>query len=193
MKSKPEVEPERRTEPVEEPPTEASQPVANDTAGTPQPMPQVDSSGDLAAELEKYKDAALRARAELDNYRKRVAREKEDAIRYANNSLLESLLPILDNFDLGLEAAKTASDASGIVQGLEMVRKQMEDFLREHGVEIVNAVGNPFDPNLHEAVAHEPSSDVADGAVVRQLRRGFKLKDRLIRPASVVVSKGPRD
>ena len=171
MNSQPEIEPERKTEPVEE--------------------PQPDAAANLAAELEKYKDAALRARADLDNYRKRVAREKEDAIRYANNSLLESLLPILDNFERGLDAAKNSSDAAGIIQGLEMVRKQLEDFLRDHGVEIVNAAGNPFDPNLHEAVAHEPNPVVAEGGVVRQLRKGFKLKDRLIRPASVVVSKGP--
>ena len=72
-----------------------------------------------------------------------------------------------------------------------MVRKQLEDFLRENGVEVVNAVGDAFDPNLHEAVAHEPNGEVADGSVIRQIRRGFKLKDRLIRPASVVVSKGP--
>src|SRR6267142_6960477 len=171
MNSQPEIEPERKTE----------------TVGEPQP----DAAANLAAELEKYKDAALRARADLDNFRKRVAREKEDAIRYANNSLLESLLPILDNFELGLDAAKNSSDAAGIIQGLEMVRKQLEDFLSDHGVEIVNAVGIPFDPNLHEAVAHEPNPDVAEGAVARQLRKGFKLKDRLIRPASVIVSKGP--
>ena len=72
-----------------------------------------------------------------------------------------------------------------------MVRKQLEDFLRDHGVEIVNAEGNPFDPNLHDAVGHEPSSNVTEGTVIRQLRKGFKLKDRLIRPASVIVSKGP--
>ena len=83
----------------------------------------------------------LRARADLDNYRKRVAREKEDAIRYANNSLLESLLPILDNFELGLDAARNTPDATGIVQGLQMVRKQLEDFLRDHGVEIVECGG----------------------------------------------------
>ena len=180
MNSTPEIEPEDET--------------------TADPMPQSDtavqeehapSAGSLAAEVENYKDAALRARADLDNYRKRVAREKEDAIRYANNSLLESLLPILDNFELGLEAAKNTPEATGIVQGLQMVRKQLEDFLRDHGVEIVTAEGNPFDPNLHDAVAHEPSPNVTEGTVIRQLRKGFKLKDRLIRPASVIVSKGP--
>jgi molecular chaperone GrpE len=171
MNSQPEIDPESQIE----------------TAEQPSPTPVENAAG----ELEKYKDAALRARADLDNYRKRVAREKEEAIRYANNSLIEKLLPILDNFELGLDAARNASDAAGIIQGLEMVRKQLEDFLRENGVEVVNAAGDAFDPNLHEAVAHEPNNEVADGSVIRQIRRGFKLKDRLIRPASVVVSKGP--
>lgn len=144
----------------------------------------------LQAEVEKHKDAALRARAEFDNYRKRVVREKEDAIRYANSSLFETLLPILDNFELGLGAAKNAPDTAGIVQGLEMVRKQLEDFLRTNGVEVVDALGKEFDPNFHEAVGQEASADVAEGVVLRQLRRGFKLRDRLLRPASVVVSKG---
>ena len=181
MNSTPEMEPEDHT-----------------TAG---PMPQSQAAvqeeqappaEDTASEVEKYKDAALRARADLDNYRKRVAREKEDAIRYANNSLLESLLPILDNFELGLDAARNMPEAAGIVQGLQMVRKQLEDFLRDHGVDIVNAEGNPFDPNVHDAVAHEPSSTVTEGTVIRQLRKGFKFKDRVIRPASVIVSKGPQ-
>jgi molecular chaperone GrpE len=179
MSSTPEIEPEGQT-------TTGAMP--SETAVQEEQAPSAENLGD---EVEKYKDAALRARADLDNYRKRVAREKEDAIRYANNSLLESLLPILDNFELGLEAAKNTSEATGIIQGLEMVRKQLEDFLRDHGVEIVNAEGNPFDPNLHDAVGHEPSSNATEGMVIRQLRKGFKLKDRLIRPATVIVSKGP--
>ena len=180
MNSTPEIEPENHT-------TTDPMPSQDSAAQDKQP-PSTESQ---AAEVEKYREAALRARADLDNYRKRVAREKEDAIRYANNSLLESLLPILDNFELGLEAAKNTPEARGIVQGLQMVRKQLEDFLRDHGVEIVSAEGDLFDPNLHDAVAQEPSPDIAEGTVIRQLRKGFKLKDRLIRPASVVVSKGP--
>jgi molecular chaperone GrpE len=179
MNSQPEIEPEGKTEALQVSPPEAAD---NEE--------QIASPEALTAELEKYKDAALRARADLDNYRKRVVREKEDAIRYANNSLLESLLPILDNFELGLEAARNTPDAAGIIQGLQMVRKQLEDFLSDHGVEVVNAEGMPFDPNLHDAVAHEPNSSAKEGTVVRQLRKGFKLKDRLIRPATVIVSKG---
>ena len=172
MNTQPEIDPEEQTAPEGEP---------------------AETAFDPAAEVEKFRDLALRSRAELDNYRKRVAREKEDAIRYANNSLLESLLPILDNFELGLNAAKNATDAAGIVQGLGMVRKQLEDFLRDHGVETLDAEGKPFDPNLHEAVAQEDSPEIPEGHVIRQLRRGFKLKDRLIRPATVVVSKGPSE
>lgn len=171
------------TQPDIDPEEQEAVPVSEETkAEEPQ--------NDLAAEVEKYRDAALRARAELDNYRKRVARDKEDAIRYANTSLLESLLPILDNFELGLGAARNATDVAGIVQGLEMVSRQLEDFLRGSGVETIDAAGAPFDPNLHDAVAQEASAEVPEGHVIRQLRKGFKLKDRLIRPASVVVSKG---
>lgn len=161
-----------------------------DEAAETQATPVEETTTDLAAEVEKYRDAALRARAELDNYRKRVVREKEESIRYANSSLLEDLLPIVDNFELGLVSAKNATDAAGIVMGLEMVRKQLEDFLRNNGVDTIDATGAPFDPNLHDAVAQEASAEVPEGTVIRQMRKGFKLKDRLIRPASVVVSKG---
>ena len=188
MNSQRETGAQTQADPVQASQSGATQPAEDEVMAAPQ---AAEDAAEMAQEIEKYKDAALRARADLDNYRKRVAREKEDAIRYANNSLLESLLPIVDNFELGLEAAKNAKDASGIVQGLEIVRKQLEDFLRDHGVEVVNAVGDRFDPNLHEAVAHEPNAEIDEGTVVRQIRRGFKLKDRLSRPATVVVSKGP--
>jgi len=145
----------------------------------------------LKAEVLKYKDAALRALADLDNSRKRLTREKEDAIRFANASLLENLLPILDNFELGMVAARNTPGAANVAMGFEMVRKQLEDFLRSQGVETIDATGQPFDPNLHDAVAHEASETVPEEHVISQMRRGFKLRDRLIRPATVVVSKGP--
>ncbi|PWU06807.1 MAG: nucleotide exchange factor GrpE [Verrucomicrobia bacterium] len=141
-------------------------------------------------EMEKYKDLALRCQAELDNFRKRIVREKEDAIRYANAALLERLLPIVDNFELGLEAAKNTPDASSILLGMGMVQKQLIDFLKENGVQAIEAVGCLFDPNLHDAVSHEYSDEVKDGYVIRQTRRGYKLRDRLLRPSTVVVSKG---
>ena len=144
----------------------------------------------LKAELGKYKDVALRSVADLDNYRKRMAREKDDAIRYANASFLERLIPILDNFELGLQAAKAGGNQSAVQDGLMMVFKQLQEFLASCGVETVDATGQHFDPNVHEAIAQEQSEQVAEGYVIRQLRKGYRLKDRLIRPANVVVSKG---
>lgn len=157
---------------------------------TEQP-PQDSATLDSAAEVEKFRDLALRARADLDNYRKRATREKEDAIRYANSSLLEQLLPVLDNFELGLEAARGATDGNAILQGLDMVRRQFADFLSGVGVEEVQTEGVEFDPNLMEAVGHETDEKIPEGHVLRRMRRGYKLRDRLLRPASVSVSKGP--
>ena len=146
----------------------------------------------LRIELEKYKDIALRSVADLDNYRKRMAREKDDAIRYANANFLERLIPILDNFDLGLQAAKAGGSQSAVIDGMTMVFKQLQEFLASCGVETIDASGEHFDPNLHEAIAQEENAEVEEGVVIRQLRKGYKLKDRLIRPANVVVSKGIR-
>lgn len=144
---------------------------------------------DLQAEVEKYRDAALRAAADLENYRKRMIREKEEAIRFANSSLLERLLPILDNFQLGLDAARNDTAAKGIVDGFSMVHRQLGDFLQSSGLQPIEAEGQPFDPKLHEALGHESDPSQADGIVLRQTRRGYRLADRLVRPSSVIVNK----
>jgi len=145
---------------------------------------------ELQAELSKYKDAALRATADLDNYRKRVSRERDESIKHANTAFLERLIPILDNFELGLQAARTAPEAAPIVDGLSMVYKQLQDFLTNSGVETIDATGQTFDPNLHEALAQEENHEVPEGKVIRQVRKGYRLRDRLLRPANVIVSKG---
>ena len=144
----------------------------------------------LKTELEIYKDLALRARADLDNYRKRMAREKEDATRYANAAFLERLIPILDNFEFGLQAARSGSSDSAVIDGMMMVYKQLQDFLAACGVETIDATGQKFDPRLHEAISQEEHPEVEEGTVVRQIRKGYKLRERLIRPANVVVAKG---
>jgi len=143
----------------------------------------------LQGDMERFKDLALRSEADLQNFRKRAAREKEDALKYANAAFLERLIPILDNFDMGLTAARGDKN-SAILAGFEMVAKQFQDFLAETGVQAIDAEGQKFDPNLHEALAQEASKDVPEGNVIRQMRRGYKLKDRLLRPANVIVSKG---
>ena len=153
---------------------------------------QTDSGvSQLQADLEKFRDLALRSQADFENYRKRSIREREEAVKFANFSLVEKLMPILDNFDLGLEAARTSDNAAQIVSGMEMVRKQIEDFLIQIGVETLKSEGVDFDPNLHEAVAQEPHPEIGEGKVIRQLRKGYRLRDRLVRAALVVVSGGP--
>lgn len=145
----------------------------------------------LRGDLDRFKDLAMRSAADLENYRKRAAREKEDAMKFANAQFLERLVPILDNFELGLSAAKNDKAATAIVAGLDMVSRQLSDFLLSSGVEPVNGdPGTPFDPNVHEAIGQEASEEIPEGAVIRQLRKGFKLRERLLRPAMVVVSKG---
>lgn len=144
------------------------------------------------AEVEKWKDMAARSQAELDNFRKRMAREKSEAILYANRSLLEQLFPIIDNFEMGLKAAgESEGDSSLILQGMSMVRKQLDDFLADQGVEIIESDGVAFDPNVHEAIKQEASEDVPEGMILATVRRGYRLKERILRAANVVVSSGP--
>ena len=134
----------------------------------------------------------MRSQADFENFRKRSAREKEEAVKYSNASFLERLIPILDSFELGLNAARAESEKSPIFFGMQMVYRQLNDLLSEVGVETVDATGAKFDPNIHEAIGQEESEEFEEGTVLRQLRKGYKLKDRLLRPANVIVSKGGR-
>lgn len=167
---------------------------APNASGRSQPSDGLENEDGLAglqADLDRFRDLALRSQADFENYRKRSTREKDDAIKYANSSLLERLLPIVDNFELGLTAARVEGEKSPIYSGLNLVLKQLNDFLSDNGLQPIDAVGKRFDPNLHEAIAHEPSDSVPEETVIRQTRRGYKFKDRLLRPSSVVVSSGP--
>jgi molecular chaperone GrpE len=164
-------------------------------SAAPESDPSQDNNNDdptagLQADLDRFRDLALRSQADFDNFKKRAAREKEEAIKYANGSLLERLIAIVDNFELGLSAAKAEGEQSPIYSGMNMVLKQLTDFLADNGLQPIDAEGQKFDPNLHEAIAHEASESVPEGVVLRQMRRGYRLKDRLLRPSSVVVSSG---
>ena len=169
--------------------TDKKQPAPADVAPETPDTTEEGAFNQLQADLERFRDLALRSQADFDNYRKRSAREKEDAVKYANKDLLERLIPIIDNFELGLAAAGS-SENSPVLAGMSMVGRQLNDFLADAGVTAIDATGQTFDPHLHEALAHEPSATVPEGKVLRQLRKGFKLKDRLLRPANVIVSRG---
>ncbi len=147
-----------------------------------------DPLAELEADVMKWRELAVRTAADLDNFRKRSAREREDAMRYANQGLLEDLLPVIDNFEMGMLAA--AQDKSSMIYiGMDMVRRQLNDFLAAQGATEIPAEGQMFNPNLHEAVSQEESPAAEDGRVLRVHRRGFMLRDRLLRPATVVVAK----
>jgi len=149
---------------------------------------EMDPYAELEADVLKWKELAVRTAADLDNFRKRSAREREEAIRYANQGLLEELLPVIDNFEMGMLAA-SQDKSSMIYIGMDMVRRQLNDFLSNLGVTEIPAEGKVFDPNVHEAISEEACDAALDGKVLRVNRRGFMLRDRLLRPAVVVVGK----
>ena len=140
------------------------------------------------AEAMKWKEAAIRSAADLDNYRKRMARERSEDLRFARSGLIEELLPIFDNFSMGLQMAEQDQD-SMIYKGMAMVKGQLDDFLSAQGVKEVAAEG-VFDPNFHEAVAEEEKEGAEAGEILFVKRKGYVLHDRLLRAAAVIVAKG---
>ena len=146
-----------------------------------------------AAKAREHWDTLLRTTADFDNFKKRAARERQDAVKFANESLLQKLIPILDTFDMALTAATNAKEgtAQSLQTGVSMILSQFRNTLTEAGLEEIDAAGKPFDPNFHEAVSQQETADVPEGTVVQQLRRGYKLKERLLRPATVIVAKKP--
>ncbi len=147
---------------------------------------------ELKNQAAQLQDQLLRVSADFDNYKKRAARERQEAIKYAQESLLQRLIPVLDNFDMAQAAGQAQNTTLQSLQaGVAMVQQQLKSVLNEAGLEELDATGKPFDPNLHEALAQEESADVAEGHVLRQTRKGYKLRDRLLRPASVVVARPP--
>jgi len=142
----------------------------------------------LAAERDKFEDLFLRSRAEFENYQKRMQREREAERKYAFGPLAESLLPIYDNLDRAVAAAKQAGDNGSLVQGVAMVLTQFIELLKRHGITKIDAEGKPFDPNLHQAVMQKPAADVEPNTVVQVIEHGFLNQDRVLRPAKVIVS-----
>jgi molecular chaperone GrpE len=150
---------------------------------------------ELLARAEKANenwDKLLRQTADFENYKKRVAREKQEATKYANESLLQKLIPVVDNFEAALTAASAQNAVSDSFQtGVNMIYTQLKSTLADAGLEEIDAINKTFDPNFHEAVSQQETADIPEGNIVQQLRKGYKLRDRLIRPATVIVAKKP--
>jgi molecular chaperone GrpE len=162
--------------------------------GAPDSAPQ-DASEALVAEIselrnerDELRDQLLRKAADFDNYRKRVERDRRELIELAAQDLLRELLPVLDDFERALDA-EVAPGAESYREGVELIYKQLQDLLKKRGVTSLETVGTNFDPHIHQAVVHEVSTTHRDGEVIAELRRGYRLRDRLLRPAMVKVAK----
>lgn len=163
-------------------------------AGTPPPAPEsaeaalVTAKAEAAANLDRF----MRAAADLENFRRRTVREKEELRLFAASRVLEDLLPVLDNLGLALAAARQpGADVKALMGGVDMVLAQLKSALSSHGLKEISPAGAAFDANLHESISAQASADVPEGSVVSVVRPGFSLNGRLLRPASVVVSSGP--
>lgn len=145
-----------------------------------------------AAKAEEHWDRLVRLTADFDNFRKRAARERQEAIKYANESLLEKLVPVVDHFEAALAAAATTETTTeSFKTGVQLILGQLRTVMVESGLEEIDAAGQPFDPRWHEAISQQDSAEAPEGQVLQQVRKGYKLRDRLIRPASVIVSRKP--
>ena len=186
-----------------EPKNDESTAAAPATAETDAPPATIDTTNVTPEQLEELKTLAakadenwqrlLRTTADFDNFKKRAAREKQEAIKFANESLMGKIIPVLDNFEMALAAAQNASGEGikSLQDGVAMIHSQLKTLLTDAGLEEVDATGKPFDPNLHEAVSQQESAEVAEGNVLQQLRKGYRFRERLLRPATVIVAKKP--
>lgn len=147
--------------------------------------------GKLRTDLDDASDRALRAQAELDNYRKRARRELEDERRYAALPVLRDLLPVLDNMQRAIAAAEQAPSSTSLLDGVRLIAQNLDSALARHDCKRIDALGKPFDPAFHEAISQQPAPDVPPGTVVLVAQDGYTLHDRVVRPAQVIVSAPP--
>ena len=168
----------------------------SDTMAAPTPKPpQASETGpseleQLRSELAATKDRWLRERAELENFKKRLVREKAEALRFANEGLLRDLLPVIDNLHRAVEHGRASREVDPIIEGVELVLRSFTEALGRHGVQVVEARGQRFDPSHHEAIGHV-ESEQPPNTVVDEHQRGYMLHERLLRPALVTVGKAP--
>ena len=179
---------EAPTEPNTVQPGETA-PAPADEPLTPEQLAELQAK---AAQAGEHYERLLRVTADFDNFKKRAARERDEARRAATEAVLSKLLPVLDNFDMALVATNQPNaNVETLKVGVTMIHGQLRGIFTDAGLEEINAVGQPFDPSLHEAVSQQETADVPEGQVVQQVRKGYRLRDRMLRPASVVVAKKP--
>jgi molecular chaperone GrpE len=146
-----------------------------------------------AVKADENWERLLRVTADFENFKKRAARERTEAAQFANADLLQRLLPILDNFEMAQAAAQGAQGEklASLQTGIAMIQQQLKSALAEAGLEELDASGKPFDPTFHEAVSQQESDSAPEGQVIQQIRKGYKFRERLLRPSAVIVAKKP--
>ncbi len=185
--------PEDDQQPTSDTPENPTDEIPADDAEAPvevleeEPEIELTPEEQLEIEVAKWKDQAVRTAAELENYRKRVSRDLQEARKFGTKGLLGDLLPVLDNFKMGMDAA--ADDQSSMIyMGMSMVQKQLDEFLSSNGVTVHDPTGQPFDHNQHEAISQEETDEHPEGTIIRTVRPGYTLHDKLLRAANVIVA-----
>ncbi|WP_142827781.1 nucleotide exchange factor GrpE [Planococcus soli] len=166
--------------------TDAETPAA-DPSGAEEPEP-VDEAEELRKQLEAEQNKYLRLLADYDNFKRRTQKDKEIANKFRSQSLLADLLPVLDNFERALTLKTNSEESASLLKGVEMVQKSLTEAVSREGLEEIKAVGEPFDPNFHQAVMQERDDSAEPGTVLQELQKGYTLKGRVLRPAMVKVN-----
>lgn len=148
---------------------------------------------DAYSQNEDFQDKYIRVLADLENLKRRQIKEREEAVQRTRSQIIGDLLPTLDAFQMGMHEVEKDESTKNIFIGISMAYKQMENILGEYGLELINPVGTKFDPKYHEAISHQVCEDVAEGFIIQTIRTGYKMKDKLLRPASVIISQGSKE
>jgi molecular chaperone GrpE len=184
-------------------PAETSSAAASAPGAAPAAAPQAIAQEEVAAlkakaaKADEYWDRIVRQAADFDNFKKRTVRDRQEAVKFANQAMLEKLVGVLDHFEMAIAAANNNNNEAqpanldSFKNGILMIYNQFKTVLTESGLEEIDAQGKTFDPNIHEAVSQQESADVPEGQVLQQMRKGYKLRERLLRPATVIVAKKP--
>jgi len=173
------------------PPTDDARPTQDQTKAddTPDESVEADPVKALEARVATLEDNLLRAKADYQNLLRRSAQERADAVRYANVELMRSLLVVADDFERALDATRNTENGAAIADGIRLVYDNFTKALRDHGLEAIDALHQPFDPNVHQALLQQPTDEHPPGTVVEEIARGYRLQDRVVRASKVVVAK----
>ena len=181
------------TSPDDTLPPEANDEAASIAQQVDEACADAGEAGDIETELAEQKDRYLRLQAEMQNLRNRTTREINDERRYGPLPLLREIMPVMDNIDRAIEAAEKDGESSGLLEGFRLVRQQLLAALEQHKCVPIEGLGDPFDPQVHDAILTQPSDDIPANHVMMVTQQGYQLHDRVVRPSQVIVSAGPAE